>query len=423
MERYKNSLLPKLKKTRERSWLSRVSHIALQQSLNDLDQAYQNFFKSCKRELKGKPVKPPKFKKRRNAQSARFTTGGFKVRKNSVYIAKIGFIKTAWSRKLPSKPSSATVIKDLAGRYFVSFVVEIQPELLPQIGETCGIDLRIINVATFDDGQKVKAPKPLKKNLKRLRKRQKSLSCKQKGSNRREVARQKVAIHVGRRPKQHAKIKDTRTDFLHKLSTKVVKENQLIALEDLNVNGLIKNRKFSRAISDLGWREFTYCVHAARTDISRRKSREIRSRVSHYRPLEPTSQICSCCGEKGGKKELSVREWTCLWCSAIHDRDINAANNTLKVAGEGFWTRLPSANGARSLRGQSETLNGRGGLRKTTAKVAAADEASTPYSLRHGFANGDPYKKGRGEESPYRPGGEDVKSGSGAYRDFVNKWT
>ena len=348
------------KKTQERSWLSEVSNIALQQSLNDLDQAYQNFFKSCKGERKGKSVKPPKFKKRRNAQSARFTTGGFKVHKNSVYIAKIGFIKTAWSRKLSSKPSSATVIKDSAGRYFVSFVVEIQPELLPQTGETCGIDLGIINFATFDDGQKVKAPKPLKKNLKRLRKRQKSLSRKQKGSKRREVARQKVA-------KLHAKIKDIRTDFLHKLSTKVVKENQLIALEDLNVNGLIKNRKLSRAISDLGWREFRTFLEGK----AEKYGREFRI-IDRW---QPTSQICSCCGEKGGKKELSVREWTCLWCSAIHDRDINAANNILKVAG-----------------GQSETLNGRGGLRKTTAKVAAADEASTPF--------GDPYKKGRGEESP-----------------------
>ena len=239
-------------------------------------------------------------------------------------------------------------------------MVEIQPELLPQTGETCGIDLGIINFATFDNGQKVKAPKPLKKNLKRLRKRQKSLSRKQKGSKRREVARQKVA-------KLHAKIKDIRTDFLHKLSTKVVKENQLIALEDLNVNGLIKNRKLSRAISDLGWREFrTFLAGKAE-----KYGREFRI-IDRW---QPTSQICSCCGEKGGKKELSVREWTCLWCSATHDRDINAANNILKVAG-----------------GQSETLNGRGGLRKTTAKVAAADEASTPF--------GDSYKKGRGEESP-----------------------
>ena len=194
------------KKTPDREWLSEVSAIPLQQSLNDLDRAYKNFFQSCKGERKGKPVKPPRFKKRRNVQSARFTTGGFKVHETSVYIAKIGKIKTVWSRDLPSSPSSATVVKDAAGQYFISFVVEIPPDILPPTVNSCGIDLGIIDFATFDDGRKIKAPKPLKKNLKRLRKRQRSLSRKQKGSKRREVARKKVA-------RLHAKIKDVRTDF------------------------------------------------------------------------------------------------------------------------------------------------------------------------------------------------------------------
>ena len=306
------------KKTEDREWLSEVSAIPLQQSLNDLDRAYKNFFQSCKGERKGKPAKPPRLKKRRNAQSARFTTGGFKVHKTSVSIAKIGKIKTVWSRELSAKPTSATVIKDAAGRYFVSFVVEIAPEPLPQTSNSCGIDLGIIDFATFDDGTKVKAPKPLKKNLKRLRKKQRNLSRKVKGSKRREVARKKVA-------RLHAKIKDTRTDFLHKLSTKVVKENQLIALEDLNVGGLLKNRKLSRAISDLGWREFRMLLEA-KADKYNREFRIINR-------WEPTSQVCSCCGCKGGKKDLSVREWTCLWCGEKHDRECDSFSRNLVIGG------------------------------------------------------------------------------------------
>ena len=355
----KNSQLQKqfitqAKQTEDREWLGEVSVVALQQSLNDLEQAYQNFFKSCKGERKGKPVRPPRFKKKSNQQSARFTKRGFKTDDDSVFIAKIGFIKAVYSRKLPRDPSSVTIIKDPSGRYFASFVVEITPELLPATTKSCGIDLGIADFATFDKVEKVKAPKPFKKNLKRLRKKQRNLSRKQKGSKRREVALQKVA-------KLHAKIKDTRTDFLHKLSTKVIKENQLIALEDLNVSGLVKNRTplypptgGTQGGSDMGWREFRTLLE----NKAEKYGRDLRV-IDRW---EATTQKCSCCGEQGGKKNLSIREWTCLWCGTKHDRDVNAAINILKVAG-----------------GHSETLNGRGGKRKTTAKVAAPSEASTPF--------------------------------------------
>ena len=215
---------------------------------------------------------------------------------------------------------------------------------LPSIDKSVGIDLGISDFATFSNGEKVKAPKPLKKQLKRLRKLQRNLSRKQKGSKRRAVARKKVA-------KLHSKIADTRTDFLHKLSTKVIRENQTIILEDLNVSGMVKNRCLSRAISDLGWRSFRTMLEAKSIMYGR-----------DFRVIDrwtPTSQTCSCCGFKGGKKELSVREWTCLSCNAVHDRDINAAVN-IKVAG-----------------GLSETQNGGGGRRKTTKAVAVAHEAST----------------------------------------------
>ncbi|HAZ45411.1 MAG TPA: transposase [Cyanobacteria bacterium UBA11369] len=332
------------KKTVEREWLAEVSNVPLQQSLNDLEQAYQNFFKSCKGERKGKAVKPPRFKKRRAAQSARFTTFGFKLDKDILYLAKIGNLDVVWSRPLPSVPSSVTVIRDAAHRYFVSFVVEIQPETLAPTDNSVGVDLGVATFATLSTGEKVDAPKPLKKSLKRLRKVQRNLSRKQKGSKRREKAKKRVA-------RFHARIKDTRTDFLHKLSTRLIRENQTIILEDLNVSGMVKNRKLSRAISDLGWRQFRTFLEGK----AQKYGREFRV-ISRW---EPTSQRCSCCNELGGKKELSVREWTCLFCGVIHDRDINAAIN-IKAAG-----------------GHSEAKNGCGGRRKTTAKVAASCEAST----------------------------------------------
>jgi putative transposase len=213
----KNSELQKqfitqAKKSEDRAWLNSVSNIPLQQSLNDLEKAYSNFFSSCKGNRKGKPIKPPKFKKRKARQSARFRKGGFKIYQHCVSLAKIGKLKIVWSRELPSDPSSVTVIKDAASRYFISFVVEIQYQYLPSTGNTVGIDLGIATFATLDSGEKIDAPKPLKERIHRLRKLSKKLSKKTVGSNRYEAARKRKA-------KLYAKLKDTRTDFLHKLST------------------------------------------------------------------------------------------------------------------------------------------------------------------------------------------------------------
>ncbi len=332
------------KKTEDREWLSEVSNIPLQQSLNDLNQAYQNFFRSTTGKRKGKPVKLPKFKSRKSRQTARFRKGGFKVGQDKVYLAKIGKLKIVWSRELPAAPSSVTIVKDSANRYFLSFVVETIPEILPQTDNSVGIDLGIKTFATFSNGTKVDAPKPLKKRIKKYGKLSKSLSKKTRGTNRYEKARLRIA-------KFHAKLKDTRTDFLHKLSTEIINENQVIVLEDLNISGMVKNRKLSRAISDLGWRAFRTFLEGK----ADKYGRDFRV-ISRW---EPTSQTCSCCGFRGGKLDLQVREWECLNCGAKHDRDTNAAINIL-VAG-----------------GHSETENGRGGKHKTTAKVAAAGETST----------------------------------------------
>jgi putative transposase len=250
---------------------------------------------------------------------------------------------------LPSPPSSVTIIKDSADRYFLSFVVEIEPEFLVPEADGIGVDLGIKTFATLSNGEKVDAPKPLKKCLHRLRRLQRNLARKQKGSNRRYRARKRLA-------KLHAKIGDIRTDFLHKLSTRLIRESQTIAVEDLNVSGLVKNRKLARAISDLGWRQFRSLLEAK----ADKYGREVRV-INRW---EPTTQQCSCCGFRGGKLDLSVREWQCLYCGTVHDRDINAAIN-IKVAG-----------------GQSETENGCGGGRKAANSVAASDEASIHLEVK-----------------------------------------
>jgi putative transposase len=337
--------LTEIKKTEEKIWLGEVASIPLQQSLRDLDQAYQNFFKSCQGERKGKKIRPPKFKKRKSKQSAKFTNNGFKINQNNVYLPKIGDLDIVWSRPLPSDPSSVTVIKDAADRYFLSFVVEIIPDKLPNNGQSIGIDLGITDFATFSNGEKVKAPKPLNKRIKKLCSLQRKLSRKIKVSKRREIARKKVA-------RLHAKISDTRKDFLHKLSTKVIRENQTIALEDLNVSGMVRNRKLARAISDLRWRTFREMLTA--------KSEKHGRNLQIINRWEATSQKCSCCGENGGKKELKIREWTCLFCNTKHDRDLNASHNILNVAV-----------------GHTETKNGLQRRRKTGVKSAVAVEAST----------------------------------------------
>lgn len=297
-------------------WLKEVASTPLQQSLNDLDTAYKNFFESLSGKRKGPKLKAPKFQSRKSRQSARFMSNNFKVGQHKIKLTKVGKVKIVWSRELPSKPSSATVIKDASGRYFVSFVVETNADFLEPNGQSIGIDLGITTFATLSNGEKIEAPKPLKKNLKKLKRFQRSLSRCQKGSNRREKARLKVA-------KIHAKIKDIREDFLHKLSTRLIRENQTIILEDLNVSGMIKNRKLSRAISDLGWRSFRTMVEY--------KSSKYGREFQVINRWEPTSQKCSHCGFNGGKKELSVREWICLNCGTFHDRDVNAALNILSA--------------------------------------------------------------------------------------------
>jgi putative transposase len=303
------------KKTEERAWLKDVSSVPLQQSLKQLDVAYKNYFDSLKGNRKGKKLGQPRFKKKTNSQSATFVKSGFSIKGESVYLAKIGNVSPIWSRQLPSDPSSITVIKDCANRYFLSFVVEINSDIVEAKNHSIGIDLGIKTFAVMSDGTSAKSPsyKQLDRKIRRL---QRKLARQPKDSKRRNKTRIQIA-------KLYNQIGDTRKDFLHKLSTKVVSENQTIILEDLNVSGMVKNRKLARAISQQGWYEFRALCEAK----SEKFGREFRV-ISRW---EPTSQICSNCGFRWGKLDLKIRSVQCLNCGIEHDRDENAAKNINKV--------------------------------------------------------------------------------------------
>lgn len=310
-----SSLLTQSKKTVEREWLKEVSSVPLQQSLKNLDQAYNNYFDSLSGERKGKKLGLPKFKKRTNSQSATFVKSGFTLTGESVYLAKIGNLKPIWSRKLPSDPSSVTVIKDCANRYFLSFVVDVEPIQIDAENQSIGIDLGIKTFAVMSNGEKAFSPNYSKADRK-VRRLQKKLARQQKGSNRRNKTRIQIA-------KLHHKIADTRKDFLHKLSTKIIRENQTIVLEDLNVLGMIKNRKLARSISLQGWGEFRTLCEA--------KSEKFGRKFHIINRWEPTSQVCSECGYRWGKLDLKIRSVQCVNCGTEHDRDENAAKNINKV--------------------------------------------------------------------------------------------
>jgi putative transposase len=292
-----------------------VSNIPLQQSVADLEVAFKNFFKSCKGKRKGLKVGYPKFKKRTNSQSARFRIGGFSIKGEGVYLAKIGIVKPIWSRELPSPPSSVTVIKDCANRYFLSFVVQVEPVQIEAKNPSLGIDLGIKTFAVMSNGEQAESPS-YKKLDRKIRKLQRRLARQPKDSKRRNQNRIRIA-------KLHNRMADIRQDFLHKLSTQIVNENQVIVLEDLNVSGMVKNRKLARAISQQGWYEFRVLCSSK----SEKLGREFRV-ISRW---EPTSQICADCGFKWGKLDLSIRSVLCPNCGTEQDRDFNAARNINQV--------------------------------------------------------------------------------------------
>lgn len=309
------------KRTTERGWLGEVSSVVLVQSLRDLHTAYRNFFASLSGSRKGPRVAPPRFKSKRDGeQSIRLTANGFSLRDNgTMYVAKVGDLEVRWSRPLPATATSVTVTKDAADRYWASFVVDTQPQVVedldfggPLDAET-GIDLGLTHFAVLPDGRKIEAPKFLRQAERKLKRLQKALSRCVKGGNNRAKARKKVA-------RQHARVADRRRDWHHKESTRLVRDNQALYVEDLAVSGLGRTR-LARSVHDAGWSAFV-------TMLEYKAARHGRyfGRIGRF---EPTSQVCSACGVKDGPKPLGVREWTCGGCGSVHDRDVNAARNIL----------------------------------------------------------------------------------------------
>lgn len=343
-------LITGAKKTPERAWLGEVSAVVLQQSLRDLDTAYRNFFDG----LKGKRPRmgAPRFKsKRDNRQTIRFTANArWKITAGGkLSLPKIGDITVKWSRALPSAPSTVTVVKDAAGRYFASFVVETDgSEVLPDTVPDVGIDLGLTHFAVMSDGRKITAPRFFRRAERKLKKAQQALSRKAKGSANRKKAVVKVA-------RAHAHTAAARRDFHHKLSTKVVQENQLIAVEDLCVKGLARTR-LAKSVHDAGWSAFVGMLEYKAARYGRTFVRVDR--------FFPSSQLCSACGFKDGPKPLHIREWTCGECDTTHDRDINAAINI-------------RTEGRKVAAGWAETVNACGAQVRPVLVPAQRSEAGT----------------------------------------------
>ena len=304
-----SAMLTALKKTEEFSWLNEVSSVPVQQSLRHLQTAFGNFF--------ARRSKYPTFKKKDGAQSAEYTTSAFKWADGKLRIAKMDeALNIRFSRTIPkaAKVTTVTVRKDCAGRYFVSMLCTDQVQAKAPVAAKVGIDLGLTHFAILSTGEKIAAPNTFRKNEEKLAKLQRRLAKKTKGSANRKKAKLKVA-------KLHAKIADSRKDFLHKLSTRLVNENQVIAVETLAVSNMQKNHNLAKSIADASWSEFVRQLEYK----SLWYGRELVGIDRWY----PSSKRCSDCGHTVKKMPLSVREWTCPECGTIHDRDINAARNVL----------------------------------------------------------------------------------------------
>lgn len=311
-------LLTEAKRTPERSWLSEVSSVPLQQALRDCDAAYRNFFSSLSGQRKGAKVGPPKLKRRSSTQTARFTRNAkFKVLGNGrLRLPKIGDLKVSWSRELPSEPSSVTVIKTLTGKYYASFVVAVDDEAEPPeplADSETGIDLGLKEFAVLRGGKAIANPRFFRGLERRLKKAQRALSRKEPGSANRAKARGKVA-------RVHEKVKDSRSDWINKQVKTIVAENQGIYVEDLNVKGLARGRA-AKSVHDAAFGMFL-----ARLASKANRAGRTFVKIDRY---FPSTQLCSACGALSGPKGpegLRVRTWTC-GCGAHHDRDANAEIN------------------------------------------------------------------------------------------------
>ena len=299
--------LPNLKK--EHPWLLDVSSVPIQQSLRHLDRAYKNFFEGR--------AKYPAFKKRRNTQSATYASNAFTWDDGELTLAKMDQpLALTFHRTFPKgcKPTSVTISKDCADRYFVSMLVEEEINPLPPTNFQVGLDLGLKSMVILSTGEAVGNPKFSAKDEKRLAKAQRRHVKKKKGGNNREKARRKVA-------RVHARINDRRRDYQHNLSTRIVNENQVICVESLAVKNMVKNHKLAKAISDVGWGEFVRQLEY--------KSQWYGRTLIKIDQWYPSSKTCHACKHVLDSLSLDIREWVCPECGVCHDRDTNAALNIL----------------------------------------------------------------------------------------------
>jgi IS605 OrfB family transposase len=337
------------KKTPERAWLGDVSAVVLQQALADLNTAYRNFFASLAGQRKGPRVQPPRFRSRKDRrQAVRFTANArFKILANGrLRLPKIGDVAVRWSRDLPAAPATVTVIRDAAGRYFASFVVQTDPAAdaarFPAADAETGIDLGLRSFAVLSDGTVIRSPKFLRRAERKLRRLQRSLSRKVSGSRNQDKARVKVA-------RAHARVAGSRRDFHHKVSTAIIRDNQAVYVEDLCVKGLARGR-LAKSVHDAGFGAFVSMLEY--------KAKRYGRWLGKIGRWVPSTSPCSGCGINDGRKPLHVRQWTCAACGAVHDRDRNAAQNILAL-------------------GRRERLNACGDGVRPPLAVAAVSETGT----------------------------------------------
>ena len=304
-----STVLTGWKKQEELDFLNHVSCVPLQQGLRHLQTAFTNFWDGR--------AKYPNFKKKHNGGSAEFTKSAFRWKNGQVFLAKSAEpLPIVWSRELPegSSPSTITVKLEPSGRWFVSLLVDTDIVQLPKVDTAIGLDMGITSLIATSKGDKVANPKHFKKLRKKLKKVQKALSGKQKGSNNRQKARLAVA-------KVHAEITDARKDFLHKLTTQLVRENQTIVVENLAIKNMVKNHKLAHSISDASWGELM-------SQLAYKCKWYGRELIKIDRWF-PSSKRCGNCGHLVDKLPLNIREWECPKCGTNHDRDLNAAKNIL----------------------------------------------------------------------------------------------
>jgi putative transposase len=340
-----STALTEWKKTEELAFLAEVSSVPLQQALRHLQTAFGSFF--------AKRSKYPRYKSRKKSRaSAEYTRSAFKWRDGQLTLAKMAeALDVRWSRPIPegAEPSTVTVSQDAAGRWFVSLLCDDTIAPAPTTMAAVGIDAGITSLMTLSTGEKIANPRHERRDRARLAKAQRKLSRKEKGSANRAKARLKVA-------KVQARITDRRRDYLHKLTSRIVHENQVVVIEDLTVRNMVKNHKLARAISDAAWSDMRTMLEYKCAWYGRE--------LTVIDRWFPSSKLCGACGTIRAKLPLNVREWTCD-CGAVHDRDVNAAKNILAAG----LAVSACGDGVRPQRESSRT--GRSSVKQETQRATA----------------------------------------------------